>query len=390
MAYREFPLDTDTDEIVDQALARIGELIPGWEPREGHLEVIVLEEMARMVLENADTARRVADDVFADFGRELVGIAQLAGAAATGEATFTALDDSGYTVQAGWRLLVAVTGDDDVEFMVSADTEIPSGNVSVDAPIEAVTDGEHANGFTADDPVTLEETVDWVDDVTLAGETSGGIDSESDDAYRDRLADRLQLLSRTPIVPRDFATMTLEIAGVARTVGIDGYNPDDGTLDNERMVAVACVDSDGLPVDQATKDEVADLLERRREVTFVAHVIDPTYTAVEVSFSIAVDDDADADEVLEAARQAVRDHLDPASWAGGDEDPPDWRPDQTVVRYLRLAHVIHQVAGVRYVDELTLNGGTSDLVLVGPAPLPAPFDDVAAVTPTSSVTGTTV
>ena len=87
--------------------------------------------------------------------------------------------------------------------------------------------------------------------------------------------------------------------------------------------------------------------------------------------------------VAASAIQAVTEYLSPANFGQvpyGDQ--PVWLSD-TKVRYLEVAEVINRVEGVLYIVSLTINGGTADVALPGPGPLPRPGAITgAAVAPT--------
>jgi uncharacterized phage protein gp47/JayE len=135
----------------------------------------------------------------------------------------------------------------------------------------------------------LIDSLGFVQSITLTNPTTGGIDAEEDEDYLNRLSLQLQLLAPRPIVPSDFAAIALDIPGVGRALAIDGYNPADGTTDNERMITIAAVDTLGAAIPADTKQQLASFLEDRREVNFVINIIDPTYTTVDVTFQVQAD-----------------------------------------------------------------------------------------------------
>src|SRR5690606_4047142 len=206
---------------------------------------------------------------------------------------------------------------------------------------------------------------------------------EDDDAYLARLSRELELMSPRPILPDDFAVLAARVAGVARATAIDGYNPDDDTSDNERMVAVAAIDADGQAVPSGVKAQVEALLQSMREVSFVVHVIDPTYTEIDVAFTAKAFPGYAPADVQARAEQAVADYLSPAHWGlpptGDDTAHGGWW-SQPVVRYLEVAAVLDRVEGLDYVSALTVDGGTSDVTLTGAIPLPKPGTIAGTVT----------
>lgn len=382
MAYIRVPMTVDVDELIDQARDRLAERFPGYVPQEGHLDWAVVEEMARMAAETADVAAQVPDEIFSVFGRELVKIGQIEGARAAGTARFTMIDDSGYNIPAGTVVLWRVSGDEHVAFSTTATLTIMPGNLSGDVDVTADDPGEHANEL-GPGPAELFEHFATVATVELVDSTAGGVNPETDEAYRARLSDELQLSAPRPILPDDFAVLARRTSGVHRALAIDGYNPADGTSGNARTVTLVPVDPDGQPVPAAVRDDLVADMQARREANFVVHTTEPTYTAVHIDFTVRRHTDALPDTVLGDTVAAVEEWISPANWGGGDQSPPVWA-DKPTVRYLELAAVLSAVSGVRFVEDLTINNGTADVALPGVAPLPARLDDP---TDPSTVTG---
>lgn len=368
--YIGVPLETDATELASQSLDTLMDNIPGYVPREGHIEVWMVEVWARMVAEARDVASSVPTSIFRYFGQSLMGIPAVAGSAAQTTATFTMIDNQGYTVPAETTVAFRTAGDELVPFRTLEDAVVPPGSLTVaGVVIEALEEGTVHNGL-GPGPVELVDALAYVASVAATGTTTGGVEEESDDAYLDRLTAELQLLAPRPILPQDFAVLARRVTGVHRALAIDGYNPLDLTTENERMVTIALADASGNPVPQDTKDETAALLDARREVNFVVHIIDPTYTAINVVFSVVALTTHDLADVEARAELAVQEYLSPATWGGGDASPPEWRTNANVVRYLEVAQVVNAVDGVDYVESLTVNGVTTDVPLDGVAPLP--------------------
>lgn len=167
-------------------------------------------------------------------------------------------------------------------------------------------------------------------------------------------------------------TLTLSAAATATATGVHVTL---GDLTNaERAVAVAGVDSAGSALSPTVKTALAADLAAKREVNFLVSVIDPTTTTVNVTTTVAVATGADPNAVRAAVRAALQSFLSPAVWGGGGLNPPQWNL-VTTVRYLDIATVIHNVAGVDHIVTLAIDsGGTpgaADLTLSGYAPLPA-------------------
>ena len=149
----------------------------------------------------------------------------------------------------------------------------------------------------------------------------------------------------------------------------------------EGMVAVALADADGDPVASPTKTAVEDLLEDpdQRIVNVVVHVIDASYTRVDVAYAGVALAGYDPDDVQAAADAALADYLDPALWGATTDDPAAWT-NRTVVRHQEISHLLHSVDGFDYWASLTINGAAADLTLTGVAPLPSPVTITGTVT----------
>lgn len=384
MSYIELPVTTDVDKLTADALDRIAAHFPPgeWAPEEGHLEVWLVEVLARMVHDAALVAAKVPVAIFRYFGT-LVGVTPINAVPATVSTTWTMVNNAGYTVPAGTVVAFRVaTGL--VAFTVVADIVVPTGQTATAAgavQLSALDPGAAANGINPQNLV-LVDALAFVATVTSTTVTAGGADAETDGVYLDRLVEELRLLTPRPILPDDFAVLARRVPLVQRTVAIDGYNPANGTSNNERMVAVAAHDAAGNPLTAAVRDRVIATLAAQREVNFVVHVIEPTYTVLAVTFDAVAVRDADPLAVRNAAVAAVIAYLDPARWAGGDERLRQWRLT-SVVRYLEVAAVLDRVQGLDYLTALSVNGGTANVALAGVAPLPA--STTRAVNPTTVV-----
>lgn len=151
------------------------------------------------------------------------------------------------------------------------------------------------------------------------------------------------------------------------TVWKAGDSPE---TDVERMVTVAAIDEDGEPVSSGIKATGDAYLEDMREANFVVHIVDPTYTAVDVAFTATALPEYDTASVEADAEAAVADYLDPATWGTPREgDQAEWR-NATVVRLLEVAEVINAVDGIDYIDTLTIEGAAANYTLPGAIPLP--------------------
>lgn len=477
--YIGVPIEVDPDDLTAQALDTLVANVPGFNPKEAHLEVNILEVAGRMHAETRALARDVPDTIFRYFGESLVNVIPVEAQRASALTTWTMQDNAGYTIDEGTLVAYRVTGDRLVTFETTqARTVAPGSTTALEVPIRALEPGAAANGLG---PAGLEliDSLAFVVGVAATAPTSGGVDAETEDAYLGRLRDEMRLLTPRFVLAEDAAVLARRIRGVHRALGIDNYFPGINELqrvsvasatggtftltfegqvtaaiaatataatvraalealsniapgdvtvtggplgttavdveftgalkasnrtqmtstssltgtgaavtittpregaapssNNEKMVSVAVVDVIGNALSAAVKAEVDAYLQDMREVNFIVHVIDPTYTGITVDFSVVAQAGFDLGDLGDRARAAVNAYLSPAVWAGGGDTPPTWRKSDNVVRYLEVAEVLNRVDGVDYVKTLTLNGASGDVALAGVAPLPS----VTAVT----------
>lgn len=368
--YVSYPLEADPDALAQEAFDYIAARIAGWQPSPGDPLTIALESFAQIAAELIEVASDVPTAIYRYLGASLFALPPVEASRAAGTSTWTMRDDAGYTIPAGTVVGIPAAGDQLVGFETVADVVVPPGSTTTAAgevALLAVEAGAAGSGLTG--PVTLIDSLAFVTGVALVGQTTGGVDAESDADYLDRLTAELRLLSPRPILPEDFAVMARRVSGVERATAVDGYNPADGTTDNERMVTVAVVDAAGQPVSTATRNAVDALLQAEREVTFIVHVIDPTYTAVDVTFTATALPGFDPADVEARAEAAVADYLSPANWGRTASTGATWL-NRPIVRYLEVAEIINRVDGVDYIDALTVEAGTVDVPLTGVVPLP--------------------
>jgi len=375
--YIPYPITTDPDRLLEDAYAYLEFNIPGWAPASGNLDVWMLEAMARMVAEARDVAADVPDTIFMRLGNDLFNTPPQDATYSRATATFT-LDSNvaGYALPAG--LTFAVTDSLGIQrgFQIEIDAFVPAGSLTHEVMVVALETGPYYNGLGPTNPAVLLDSWTGVVGVVLASTSAGGQDAETNVEYMSRLSQRLTLLSPAPILPQDFALLSLDHPSVGRAVAIDGYNPTGPLTGQARTVTVVAADEAGHALSAPVKAEVDALLQSYREVTFNVFVIDPTYTTINVTASVVPVPGYDPAAMAVEVADALRLYLSPANWGaphvGGQfGDPFPWK-NETKVRYLELTTVVNNVPSVDYIVSMTINGGTADITMTGVGPLPNP------------------
>lgn len=378
--YLAIPVETDSDALAAQALTDLAQNLPGWVPRDGHLEVWLVYALARMAATTAQVAGQASEAIFQYFGQSLLGLPALAGTPATMPSTWTLTDTLGHTIPAGTIVGYQTSATSSELFQTSADVVVPAGSnttVTGGVTLTALAPGAEANGLPPGG-VQLFNNLAWVQSIATTAASAGGSDPETTVAYLARLRAQLKLLSPRPILPQDFAAIATTQSGVARAAALNGYNPADGSGNNARMVAVAAVDATGAALGATAQATLAATLQAMREINFVVSVISPTYTQVSITTQVMAPRGAVLDTVQAAIQTALTTFLDPAHWGDVQDDAGVWQEQWTntpAVRYLDVAAVIKQVPGVAWISSLLIGVGSgvqaaADGQLPGAAPLP--------------------
>lgn len=381
--YEAPDVETDQDAISQQVFTRLALTVPGWQAHDGNLDTWLVEAWAEVGAEIRSLAADVPASIFATYGTLVLGIPPKLATNATGLATFTAVDNQGYTLDMASTFALARSGDDLVAFQTLQEVTIPPGSTWVDnVPFTAVLTGAAANGMTGDgqmlDPVT------WVDTIEVSVPTASGQDAETPDDYLDRLTNLLRMVALRPILPQDFAILALQHDGVGRAVAMNLYNPADGSWDNPRTVTVMIAQADGTPCGADVKADVKAQLESLREVNWVVNVIDPTYEPVDVTFDVVAYAGQDNLTVNAACVSALTAYVSPGNFrlgvmspaiAGGEVIPPpdsgQPAPRQSV--YVNeLIALLDRTLGVDRVVSVEIDGEAADHQLAQPYTLPTP------------------
>ena len=381
--YQEPDLSTTADEIQQRVFDDLATRAPGWEAHDGNLDVWLVEAFSSEAADIRELAVDVPSAIFRAFGEQIMGIPARQPVPATATATWTAVDDSGYTIEPGFQIAIPRTGDENVAFEVTMEVTIPPGETTTqtgEVPLAAVIEGEQGNGLTG--PVEVLEPIDWVLGVVLELPTAGGDDGQTDEQYLDEMSLLMRLVALRPVVPGDFAIMALQVPGVGRAIAMDGYDAGAETWGNDRMITLVLTDEAGQPVPTSVRQAVDDLLESRREVNFIVEEIDAEYQTIDVSYECTTYVGFDPEIVRSDVNTAVAAYLSPANWRLGLSSPdtsggevilgPPAEGGRSVIRKYEIASLISVLGGVDFVTEIRINGADADLTLSGLTTLPQP------------------
>lgn len=403
--YQELLLVDDPDALIETAVSYMEASIDGFVARPGNVETVLIEANGQIAAEVVQQAATSPDVAFAWAGQTLYGLPPYDAVPATATATLTfAADTPAVLVAAQSMLGVPHPSGDVIVFTTDDDVVAPAGGGNVTVGVTALEAGANANGaFGASQ---LIDTVDGVSSVVVTT-AAGGIDAESDADYLDRLADALTILAPRPILPNDFAVMARQVPGVGRSAALDLYQP--GTNDNiaagqpggpltvegtpvlagagqtgvARCVTTVVTAEDGQPPTQTLMHSVWTTLDGAREVNFLAYVIAPRYTAVDVQATVHPYPGYTDADVSAAAAAMLAQWLDPNVFGAQPSSTNDvtdqWATDNTA-RIYEAVDWLNRADGVYYVKSVQLrkHGDVAwsnvDVVLPGVVPLPVAGD----------------
>ena len=384
--YIDYPIASDPADLLAEAYSTIKDKVPNWQENDGNLDTWILQIVASQASDLLSLAQDVPDTIFKWYGATLVGLPPMDATPAVVQSTWTMQDNAGYLVPSGTQVAIRDAVGVDHAFITTLDTVIPAGQTATAAgavALSSIETGAALSGLGgAGVSVPLLDTLAYVQTVTLTGVSSGGQDAELSSDYNNRLARKLQRLSQRPVIPSDFSLAALDVTGVYRSVALDGYNPVDGTFNNQRMIGIAAVDSQGQAVSAAVKSNLDAYLQSMREVNFIVTVFDPTVTQIDVTFNVKCLVGYTTATVQANAVQRVQAYLNPANW-GKDPTITDstaaaqsW-VETNVVYYNKMLQVLGQAGGVDRVLSMTMgiHGGalgTVDINLPGHACLTNP------------------
>jgi hypothetical protein len=360
--------DRDAQDIFADALANLQSYLPEWIPREGNTEVLLLETMSLIVEEQVFAINRIPGAIM-EILLKLFGVTRSPGATPTTVLEFTLSDTVGHIIPIGTRAALPSNSDaDPLVFTTAADLIIGSGDVSGTVAAVGDTATSAFNGTLPPAPLDLLDSVTFVESVVLSTNVAGGLDQEDDVAWFNRGVQRLSRLVETLVLPKHFVAAALEDPTVTRAFAVDSYDPGVGSGPgaNPGHITVAVYGlGDVVPTDE--KSALQAQFETQAQANLAVHVVDPTFTTVDVSATLLALPGYDPATVTAAAVAALTTYLAPEAWGWG-----------TTVWHNELVSLLDQVEGVDRVVGITLPVG--DQTLAGVAPLVNPGTFTITVT----------
>lgn len=396
MAFVEIPVVTATTQLEDEAIDRLvaameAKFGEGWAAANAGLLAIAIGAVAPMASNAALNAGIVLPAVFRKYGTKLMQLPYNEGEAATATTIWTIVPsevDRPAGIPAGTAVSIG-----NLAFYVQTDTDVPAKATHVTLTVIAAERGAGYNNQTG--VAEQENPIDFVTEVKIEGESSGGADQEDDEEYEERLTAENELTTRSPITAADFAKKAKNAPSsilptgvvVGRATALDGYNPETKAFGNENCVCVFVTDAQGAELTAEAMTALREWLKSFRLLNYEVFVEPPSYNPIFVTYKVHPLPGYSGTALIESIDQLLLNYLNPGLWgnpsfaASGGKLSPWYNEEQgfNIVRYNKVLGAIESVLGADYVfpggEGLKIGtapapAGTVDLVLTGPAPLP--------------------
>lgn len=367
-------IDVNAENLEAAAYDFIRVNYPDWEPADGGLVSWVIAAVASMIAEQAALWAVVPMEVFKQFGRTIVNTPPIEASPATGLTTWTMDDTLGYTIPAGTTVDVMVSGDEGVAFATVDDAVVTPGTDEVTGVlVQAVDTGSAGNNLDSGNTIRMVSALADVVNVELTSTTENGVDAETEDEYLARLVDELTLLTPRPVNAQDFEILLRRVPGVSRVKAIDNWDGGEpGSIVEPLEVGVVALDSEGAAVSAGVETAMADFIEPYLPQNWVMNIGSPTFTAIDFVVTVRCYEGFDPTAVDAEVTAALAAWVDPSAWGLASQGEVHKWYNTTKVRYLEAAEVVNRVAGVNYIESMTIEGGTVDVNLSGRVPVTQP------------------
>ena len=335
--------DRDSQACFDSMLALAESRLPQFEPRNGSLEVVIMEACATGMGDLIYAANRVLG-ALVEGVVNLYGVVRDEGAAATGTVRLTLTGSQTVTIDEGtlFRLEAA-------DSMLIATETVTDTGTTIDVAVATTDTGGYLNSIvagTACDPVVA---IPHLANCELLTDLNGGSDAEDDLALLTRASAVFSRVTSALVTAPSFAAYALEQPYVKRAVAVDQYDHDGGNSpgDDDGFLTVYVYGLGAeITADQKTALEADMQAQCASILTMTVEHATPVSVAVTAAVTKATGyDTTELEAAIEDALASVW------SWQtsgfGADVEPLD------------VQAVIESVPGVDSVTSLTLPSTTA-------------------------------
>lgn len=345
-------VDMDPQDLIDAALAQLALDLPEWTPREGNIEMLLIEAVAVQVAELIFAVNRIPSSVvLALLG--LMGVPYDPGAKPITEIRFT-LTEGNVTIPEGTQARLDLPdGQDPIVFTIDAETSVGDVlEVVVNATGDRYTD--EGSSTIIGTPLTLSDSLIFVESVETAADVSEGRAAETDDGFFLRATQMFARMTNALITPAQFTSAMMEEPYIKRALAVDLTQPGNPIGDDPGHMTLVPY-GDGVDLNPTQKALLAQKVEGLASADLGIHIEDPTINLIDVDVTVYKEAgflDADVQANVETA---LGEYMSTATW-----------PWSYTVRRNDLISVITNVAGVDFVSTLTTPAADVPLTGIGP------------------------
>ncbi len=335
--------DRDPEAVMDSMLALAESRLPQWEPRNGSLEVVLMEACAVGMSDLIYAANRTLGALVEGL-ISLYGVTRDEGTAATGTVRLTLTGSQTVTIDEGTLFRL-----EDADSMLIATETVTVTGTTVDVAVATTDTGGYLNSIvagTACDPVVA---VPHLANCELYTDLNGGSDPEDDLAFLTRASTRFARVTSSLVTAEHFAAYALEQPYVKRAVAVDQFDHDGGNSpgDDDGFLTVYVYGA-GAAITADQKSELQTVMQAQCASILTMTVEHATPVSVAVTAAVTKATGYDTDELEVAIEDALASVW---SWQtsgfGADVEPLD------------VQAVIESVPGVDSVTGLTLPSTTA-------------------------------
>lgn len=328
--------DRDPQAIFDAGLARYQELAPDARPRNGSVEVMLMEAFAVAATDLIYALNRFPA-VTIEGILALYGVPRSLGTAATGEVTITLDGTRDLAVPAGQRFSDPTTG---LILTVDADT---TGTAVTSLVLACSTEQPSSDGnlITAGSAIDVIDSIPYVTAAEVTASFTGGADAESDTEYLDRASSVLARVTSSLVLPTHFVAYLLQDPRVGRATAIDLFEPG-GTPGTDYGHITTFVYGRGGALSALVKEELRVAMQAISSAMVEVHIDDATIVTQDIELTVQALPGYSITDVSTAVQAALRSYFDPSTWPWGRD-----------IMRTEIIDVAADVAGVDYVDTVT-------------------------------------
>ena len=336
--------DKSPADIMAVGVSTFQSRVPDWIPSETNLEMVLMEAFAIEISEIIFTINRLPESMMETL-LSLYQVTRYSGSPPSVYVTFTAMDDTGYSIPGNTEVVMLLPNGEYMSFYTNTPLTIvtPATTGTVQATATEYTNT--ANSVDIGTSLQIIDSLIGIDSVVTASVVAGGVLPETVESWIRRGIQRFQRLVDTLVLPSHFVQAALENPAVVRANAIDNYDPNADPPgvpgDHEGFITVV-VYGDNAPLTNDQKIALNTTLTESGVTNIIVTLIDPTLTEVDVTVSVKVVSGYNSAAVLAAVTERLETYLSPNTW-----------PWAGTVRRNEIISIVDQVPGVDYVGTLT-------------------------------------